>query len=260
MEALKKYHPFKTVKLNEIDHSEILKIHLFTLKCLGIWKYDGNWWDHFLYNSFSFSVRYILYGFIMLSQLCYILFSVKTIDDFAKCYVSLICYQTYLKIVIFRSRQEDFLEVNRALQVPSFRPKTEAQGNNLLGGIRAAFLNIQVCYVLTVCAISIFPLTMSYEGRILPTEGVFFFDVKSSPNYQIVSVVQVLALYFFAGSACSIDTLFGTYLYSIVLQCEMLKDELVNIDKYSKKRNKFHKKTIEEALIQCVNYHSDILK
>lgn len=111
------------------------------------------------------------------------------------------------------------------------------------------------------------------EDWIIPFKVEFFCDMKISPAYELIYLLSIVASYTIAIFLSGVDTLMLGVSYHIVANLKNLEalirdvdDEMMRISDgvslFDENANliKLNQKTIEEKLIECINYHNEIYR
>lgn len=111
------------------------------------------------------------------------------------------------------------------------------------------------------------------EDWIIPFKVEFFCDMKTSPAYELIYLLSIVASYTIAIFLSGVDTLMLGVSYHIVANLKNLEalirdvdDEMIRISDgvslFDENANliKLNQKTIEEKLIECINYHNEIYR
>ncbi|XP_014489315.1 PREDICTED: uncharacterized protein LOC106752260, partial [Dinoponera quadriceps] len=88
-------------------------------------------------------------------------------------------------------------------------------------------------------------------GRPLPLQTYYIYDVTSRPQYELTFISQAIYILFAIMSYTGIDNFLGLLIFHICGQLEILKNQLISLDKY---------KNFHNSLKSCVTKHIRLIR
>ncbi|RZC35283.1 7tm 6 domain containing protein, partial [Asbolus verrucosus] len=176
----------------------------------------------------------------------------------ATIFVSLSDALVTLKIYYFVKNIRILKQLMRKLDDEVFQPRNVKQRALVQPSLNiwtATYIGFWVPAALTLTLWSVFPiLDKSVQQHRLPFAAWYPYDTKKSPFYELTYLHQVVSIWFLSTANLHMDTMLTALMMYIGVQCDILCDNLKNLENELGYRMGF-----KEKLIDCIKHHKEIL-
>ncbi|RZB41629.1 7tm 6 domain containing protein, partial [Asbolus verrucosus] len=231
-----------------------IKINIFVLKLMGLWAKIDDSRRFNLYSLYTvITIIFFLYG-STIPQILYLVFVRTDLDTFTKLMFnmmtkSLLC----MKALCLLQNAKIIQRLVESMNCDLFQVKTIKHWKLIRPALliwRTTYFTFWSLATVTSSMWSIAPiLDKSFKEHILPFLALYSYNIKKSPLYEISYVHQVIGLFITATTDTNLDSLIAALMMFIGAQCDILCDNLRNVDY----------KRFKEQLKVCMKHHKEIL-
>ena len=238
--------------MKKYDWKTSLTVTLCILKCIGLW--PEKFYTCNFYTLYAIFVAIVIVAGHNLSQIINIFFVYTDLEALtATIFVLTTNILATIKMCLFVRNLKVIKQLFAVLDRDQFQPKSAHQRNLLQPSLKfwkVSFVVFHTVVALNVTLWSISPLTN--EEQKLPFLAWYPFNIDISPNYNIVYMYQVTGIWYVTSANISLDTMTYAFFMYTWSQCDILCDDLSNLDGTV---DEFKKK-----LEECVNHHKEIVR
>jgi hypothetical protein len=240
--------------MNQLEWGNVIRANIFMLRLTGLWP-KSDTFGLTLYTLYSTICVNFFVALHVLSQIIHIVLVLTNLEAVtetmfmcsAECLALFKMYTFIRNIALVKS-------LIRVLNCPTFRPKNSTQRLLVQGNLEFWKL-VNDTFIpsvgVTIVMWDVFPiLTGRTKAFALPFPTWYPFDVKASPVYELVYLYQLISHFVLACAACNVDMLVIALMMSVGVQCEILCDDLNNMDSQD----------FATSLRSCIRHHKDILR
>ncbi|RZC36253.1 7tm 6 domain containing protein [Asbolus verrucosus] len=245
--------------MEKFDWTVTIRPNMFILKLVGLWP-EGN--ESYKFNLYTFYAIFCITIFVYghnFTQALNILFVINDLEAvIGTIYISLTLSLAVIKTYYIIRNMKTLKQLMIIINSDIFQPKSEKQKklvkSNLSEWKRFYVIFMTNCWN-AVLLFSTFPiLDKSVKEYRLPFMAWYPYNTKVSPSYEITYVYQCISLLFIATTNINIDTLIAALNMYIGAQCDILCDDLQNL------QNDDPSSDIDEGLMKCITHHKKIMK
>ncbi|RZC42583.1 7tm 6 domain containing protein, partial [Asbolus verrucosus] len=218
------------------DWKLTIRINILMLKSVGLWPKGNEIYKPNLYMLYAIISVVIIMGGHNFFQLMNIFFVYNDLEALAESMFitatdSLISVKLCFFILNIRTLKELMMSLNSVI----FQPKSVQQVELVWPRLNIWKKTYVIYWILvgtTVCVWAIFPfLSNSVKDYRLPFSAWYPYDTKISPFYEITYFYQVLGMSFRTVAALNMDTMIAALMMYTATQCDILCDDLKNLQK-----------------------------
>ncbi|RZB40289.1 7tm 6 domain containing protein, partial [Asbolus verrucosus] len=231
-----------------------IKINIFILKLMGLWPGTNDSRSSRLYTIYTvITIVFFLYGSVSL-QILYVVLIRTNLETLTRLLFvlmtkSLVCVKAFCLMQNTKIIQRLIKNMNKDL----FQVKTINHWNLIQPALliwKMTYFTFWLLATSTIFMWSISPiLDKSFKEYQLPFPALYPYDTQKSPFYEITYVHQVIGVFIVGTTDSNLDTLISALMTFVGAQCDILCDNLRNID-YKK---------FNEQLKTCMRHHKEIL-
>ncbi|RZC35674.1 7tm 6 domain containing protein [Asbolus verrucosus] len=246
--------------MDRLDWKRIFRFNMLALKVTGLWPPGDGSYGRNLYTLYAV-VSILLCHVAFIATQTINLYFIK--DDLSAVTGTIFILltdmgaslKTYALIKNMRILKHLMVTVNCDL----FQPKGHKQKNLILPSVRFWQIIVSLFWFFTVgCLIlwSSYPIVdKSFLDYRLPFLAWHPYDIKTSPQYELTYLYQVVSVTVLAVVDVSIDNLIAYLNMYVGVQFDILRDDIRNLG-----FDKSDSDDMNRKLIKCVHYHKAILK
>ncbi|RZB39230.1 7tm 6 domain containing protein, partial [Asbolus verrucosus] len=248
-------------KMERFNWKKTINPNIIMLKIVGLWPAGD--------ESYGLNI-YTLYAIVTIFffQACHVFFQTANlyfiIDDLKAVtgtfYIVLMDISILLKTYYFTKNMANIKQLMITVDSDLFQPRTPEQRALVQPNLRAWKTLAGAFWFLAVgCGFfwNFFPiLDKTYKDYRLPFFGWYPYSTKTSPQYEITYLHQVLAINFTSMANVNINTLIAALNMYVGSQFDLLCDNLRNLHELSEDSSE----TVSERLKKCIYHHNEILK
>ncbi|KAJ3663355.1 hypothetical protein Zmor_007641 [Zophobas morio] len=231
-----------------------IKVNIFVLRLIGLWP-KGR--DNYKIDSYTLYSLLLLIFFMTMHDavLTYTLLQVYTNLEALTEVIFMYGLETLLifKVCCFMKNMTSVKEIMHHLNDDLFQPKNPQQIILVHPGLKEWKITYTIFSTSMVANIffwTFYPiLDGSVKERRLPFLALYPYDFKKSPFYQLTYLHQIISVSLMAIAAINIDMFLGAVMAYIGSQCELICDNLKNIQEYN----------FAETFLKCVRQYKLVL-
>ncbi|RZB39618.1 7tm 6 domain containing protein [Asbolus verrucosus] len=228
-----------------------LKMNILILKFGGLWPEDSlKSCCYTGYAIISFIFIVMSHNLSQIINVYYIYDQLETLT--ASIVVMLTEFMGMIKFCLFHKNIKTVKGLMRKLESDLFQPKNTNQRvilQEFLDSWKKIYVIFSISAGMTLLLWGLYPIIdKSYKEKNLPFIAWYPYNYKISPNYELTYFYQIIANYFIAFTNQNIDAFISALLMYIAAQCELLCDDLKNLDH----------NTIKNFIL-CIKRHQAIL-
>ncbi|RZC35601.1 7tm 6 domain containing protein, partial [Asbolus verrucosus] len=232
----------------------VIRTNLQMLHSVGLWPKNDEIYKLDLYSFYAaFSVIIIMIGHNFF-QLMYVFSVYKNLEALTEMMViTATDFLITIKLCFFLLNMRKVKELMITLNSVLFQPKSFQLDliRPHLNIWKKTYIGYWMLVGSAVVAMVIFPFVdNSFKDHRLPFLTWYPFDATISPVYEIIYIYQVVGVSFRTVAVVNMDTLIAALMVYITTQCDILCDNLRNIDK------NFY----ETLFIKCIRHHQEVVR
>ncbi|XP_015838678.1 odorant receptor Or1 isoform X2 [Tribolium castaneum] len=238
----------------DFDFLSSLQTTLFCLRCVGTWPSNTYKLDAYtLYATASITICLFGHNFFQTVNIFFIFNDLNTLTGVI--FVALTCLVAILKSLLFifnmrRLKKLLLVDIRQKL----FKPRNRQQVVMVQSRVnfwKKIYFMFTGMGVATMFFWALFPIM---DGTVkehrLPFLAWYPFSVNKSPFYEITYIYQIVSVFFIVIVNMNSDMLLVALMNILGVQCDLLCDNLKNIQ---------FRERINEEFLRCVNHHMQIL-
>jgi hypothetical protein len=243
--------------MEKFDWKLTTKINIVMLKMVGLWPEGDQLYKLNLYTVYAtIAINVFINGhtffqamniFFVYSDLEALTATIFVTSSEILAALKVLCYIKNLAILkrLVSTLENELFQPESSNQIKLVRPSLRLW--------RRTYFGFWVPGALTLLLWSIFPvLDGSVSEYRLPFSAWYPHDTKTSPLYEITYLYQVAGIWFMATANLNIDTLISALMMYTGTQCDILCDNLKNLNS--------DKTSFNAKLIKCVEHHRLIVR
>ncbi|RZC37374.1 7tm 6 domain containing protein, partial [Asbolus verrucosus] len=247
--------------MERTDWKHTFRLNFMALKILGLWPPGQGAYGYNLYTLYAYSALIIL-------QVCHVFFQTVNLyfimDDLQSVtgtiFILLSKTAVALKSYYLMKNMKMLKHVMATVDGDLFQPRNEEQNKLIQPAITAWKLTVGTFAGLAIACLffwTFFPiLDKTYKVYRLPFLAWYPYNYKTSPQYELTYLYQVLCTHFIATTNVNIDGLIAALNMFVAAQFEILCDDLRNFHQGDDENSR----DVKEKLKTCINHHREILK
>ncbi|KAG5899378.1 hypothetical protein JTB14_036867 [Gonioctena quinquepunctata] len=223
------------------------------LKYLGVWMINEKSKHPKFQMAYVFIINILFTCIVNLVQVINFFKQTESLEKFAGCgyVVAISCLGTAKSFYIFKNRRE-FQILVETLNDEVFQPRNMQQkimtesSLNFYKNVKTTLL--AMCTTAVISSMTT-PLLHKKNDENLPFASWYPFDVKSSPVYELVYIHQCVSDFYISYVNIYVDIMISGFTTFIGLQCDMLCEELCNMEDDG-----------DQSIGEYIEYHRQILR
>lgn len=243
-------------KMKNLCWKNTVKLNFSMMKIVGIWPKEKYKFD--LYSFYTIiSVNLFISGHVIFHTVAVYIMRRNLKQLIGALYMSLTETLLLIKILYFIKNSKQLKKLFTTLESDIFQPKNEAQLKLVIPNLNFWIKIHRLFGILVLNTVLLFIslpiLSKSVKYYRLPLEAWYPYNTQKAPNYEITYLYQCLSILFRGVASVSIDTCIAALNMYIGTQCDILCDNLKNL-------NKTTENSFLEILKHCVKHHQAILR
>lgn len=249
--------------MTKFDWTGVIRTTIFFLKVIGIWSPSQTTCRCNLYTLYKvFTVVAFLLTNVV-SQIINMHFIVGDVEAMALSFIFLLMFTSLTIKLMFFIKDQDILEdVLTVLDAePLFQPTTQQESHcrSVLNNWKKLYMAFSVSMYAAIASWVLFPvIDNSYGEHPLIYLAWYPFDADVSPLYQIVYCYQTICFFIGGVALANIDMFIIVLMEYIGLQCDILCDNLRNLD--LSKNNEKNRSEISRQFVNCIVHYQKIFR
>ncbi|XP_068912914.1 odorant receptor Or1-like [Tenebrio molitor] len=248
--------------MKKFDWKLTIRLNIILLKVVGLWPKGDETYKCNLYTAYAIisgTLFTIGHNLLQTINLFFIYNNLEAVT--ATIFVSLTQLLAILKSYYLVQNMGILKQLMVTLNSEMFQPKNAKQ-KILIEPNLSFWKTIFRAYWGNACCTlflwAVFPIIDNTVKEFrLPLLVWYPYNTKISPLYEITYIYQIICCYFICIINISVDTLIAALNMYIGAQCDILCDDLRNIDDYSKNSSV---DIVNERWINCIMHHKEILR
>ena len=239
--------------MNRFEWKSTINLNIKILKLVGLWPPGDESYKKNFYTLYSATILIVFVCGHNFFQAVNLFFILDDFDSFtASIFVTLSTLASVLKSYSLVQNMSSLKHLFVTIRDQMFLPKNQEQIMLIKFGMRiwkSVFLLINFVAGNCVLFWTAFPILDGASYR-LPFLAWYPFRTTVSPNYELVYLYQVAAIAVIAMVNVNIDSLIGALNMIIGAQCDILCDNLKNLNTDN----------FEQDFIRCIRHHKAIVE
>ena len=233
-----------------------IKTNILMLQLVGLWPKGDEIYKRDTYSLYAIISTIVIMGGHNFFQIINIFFVYKNLEALAgTIFITVTDVLASMKVYFFIRNVRLLKELMTTLNSKIFQPKN----SNQIFMVRPALSSWKFMYVTfwimagsTVSMWSIFPfLDNSVKEKRLPFAAWYPHNTKISPFYEITYLYQVVGIWYLTVANLNMDTMIAALMMCVGAQCDILCDNLRNLDSES---------SFNQTIIDCVRHHRLVVR
>lgn len=234
-----------------------------------------------MYAIYSTAAIWCTLVILIFMQIAYVVSTFGQLDEMISTLFLLLTHIAMsVKVATFILEREEIYKLLDCMEEDLFKPRNSRQLESAMRITRFTntLAKVLVCMVIICCTLCGLSAVLEKTGeKQLPINGWFPFDTEKSPQYEIISLYQVIVM---TGCGCanaSMDMIAAAFISQICIQVEILSDSILHIKDFAELKLKagselvLNDGLIEEhaiplelenemrlLLIECIRHHIKI--
>ncbi|KAJ3661817.1 hypothetical protein Zmor_006199 [Zophobas morio] len=243
--------------MEKFDWKGTIKINIFLLKIVGLWPKGDEVYKCDLYTCYAITSTTLFTICHNLLQTINLFFIYKDLEALtASIFIALTQLLAILKSYYLVQNMGTLKHLMVTLNSNMFQPKNLEQRRLINPNLEAWKLLFKVYWGNACCTLLLWAIYPIMDGSVsqhrLPLLVWYPYTTESSPLYEITYIYQLMCSYFICIINISVDTLIAALNMYIGAQCDILCDNLKNIN--------HHMGTVNSQWRKCIAHHKEILK
>jgi hypothetical protein len=235
-------------------------MNILTLKVVGLWPRNEGVFQFDLYTVYALICVFVFIDGSLLFQITYLVFAHFDLEALVQpIFIVWTATLGSIKVLYFIRNRRIIKQLMRALTDDLFQPTTAEQINLVSPALniwRKIYGTYWFLVIVTVFLWLFYPLLdKSFHKRQLPIPAMYPYDTTETPFYEISYLHQVIGLFLVAVAGLNVDTLMAALMVYTGAQCDILCDNLRNLEDSSATKSEYNM-----MLIRCVEHHKKILR
>ncbi|KAJ3663574.1 hypothetical protein Zmor_007823 [Zophobas morio] len=239
--------------MHNFEWKSAVNLNIVALKIIGLWPQGDETYKKNFYTLYSATILVVFVCAHNFFQTVNIFLILDDFDAFTETiFVTLSFIGAVVKAYSLIQNMDTLKGLFVTIRSEMFVPKNQQQINLIQPGIKVwKTICIALNFMGGNCAVfwSTYPLLDKADYR-LPFLAWYPFPTTVSPNYELTYLYQVVCIWFIVLYNANIDSLIAALNMIIGAQCDILCDNLRNLDGDN----------IEEDFQKCVEHHKAILE
>ena len=239
--------------MNRFEWKATVGLNIKLLKLVGLWPHGNESYQKNFYTLYSATILILFVCGHNFFQAVNIFLILDDFDSFtASIFVTLSSLGSVLKAYSLVQNMDSLKQIFVTIRDEMFLPKNEEQKAIIKFGItiwRSVFLLVNFMAGNCVLFWAAFPILDGASYR-LPFLAWYPYRTTVSPNYEFTFLYQIAAIVVIALVNVNIDSLIGALNMIIGAQCDILCDNLKNLNTDN----------FEQDFIRCIRHHKAIVE
>jgi hypothetical protein len=241
--------------MEKFDWKLTIRVNILMLQLVGLWPKGDEIYKRNLYTLYAITSTVLIMGGHNFFQAMNIFFVYNDLEALAGTFfITVTDLLASVKMYFFVQNIGLLKELMMTLNCEIFQPKTRQQIDLVRPGLtiwKMTYVTFWVMVGATTTLMLVFPFfNNSLQQKQLPFAAWYPFSTKKSPFYEVAYLYQAVGMWYLTVANVNMDTLIAALMMYVGTQCDILCDDLKNLQDLSDTKN----------IVKCVNHHREIVR